>query len=84
MAGLSICRKGTHLRFLFLDFGARADVVVGIVGMVVVDPKLVVVPVDVRNVAIVIARTRFLANPVKNHQQSFAKLPELSHGVGVV
>jgi len=67
-----------------LDFGAGADVAVGIVRMVVIDLKLVVVPVNVRNVAIVIARTRFLANSVKNHQQSFTKLPELSHGVGVV
>ena len=49
-------------------FGARADVAVGIVRMDIVDLELVVVPVDTRNVAVMIARTRFLISPVKNHR----------------
>lgn len=48
-----------------MDFGAGTNVVIGIVRMVVVDLEPVIVPVDVRNIAVVVARTRLLAGSVK-------------------
>jgi len=42
----------------FLKLLARTQVAIGIVGIVVIDLQLAVVPVDVRHIAIRIARTR--------------------------
>jgi hypothetical protein len=47
---------------MFGDFGTGTKIVVGIVGVVPIDIDLAIVgvPVDVRDVAIAIARTRFI------------------------
>ena len=40
--------------------------------------EVTIVPFDVRNVAIVIARTRILVNSIQKHRGSFARHPVLS------
>jgi hypothetical protein len=60
---------------------ARTQIVIGIVSIVPIDIHLVVIPVHVRNIAIVIARTRYLPASIRltdNLLQNYLRLTGLT------